>query len=458
MPFSYFLLTIALLFLSTHSIAQDTKRLEELTRRLEEINKQIEACGSDLGCIHSKMKDIDQITKEIQTLQNDLQKNPDNLFDDAANNLPKENQFPPPFDKVTSLYIKHTMVSSNIMKIDCNAINSSREEILKKINKIYKKGIALTGPSWPLPLVRCKETNVKLKESGIISSTDYHLEYELEFTDKAIWTSDYILLIGDSTIDYSDKQSYKLGLASPKARSSKVLHFTGWILDYSKDPPIQLPLNRYEILEQDVIDFGVQVPSYQGYTMILPENIALDKNDKYKLGKVSNYRMMLPYQIVKFYSDLKSELFIENTDLIVDLSGSIDEQFSPEQIQTFFQKGKFTKTFGFGGITQTIEIGFPTFDCDDQMTSTKGAIVRAGDCIDHGGYVIASNKSTVVNGKAVARIGDKVMCYKHGQTEIISTSKNKVTSNKKQIARVGDKTKCGAKLLGGSMNTFAGDK
>ena len=80
------------------------------------------------------------------------------------------------------------------------------------------------------------------------------------------------------------------------------------------------------------------------------------------------------------------------------------------------------------------------------------------DCLDHGGYVIASDKSTIVNGKPVARIGDKALCYKHGQTEIISASKNKVTSNKKQIARVGDKTKCGAKLLGGSMNTFAGDK
>ncbi|MGB5289140.1 MAG: PAAR domain-containing protein, partial [Ignavibacteriaceae bacterium] len=74
------------------------------------------------------------------------------------------------------------------------------------------------------------------------------------------------------------------------------------------------------------------------------------------------------------------------------------------------------------------------------------------------GYVIASDANLTVNGKTVARIGDKVICYKHGETEIIAVEKNNVTAGKKQIARIGDKTKCGATLLGGSRNTFAGDK
>ena len=414
-PFNFFFVTISILLLSSHIIAQDSKRIEELTRKLEDLNKQIEGCGSDLGCIQSKMNQIEQISKEVQSLQKELQKDPGKFIEDATGNLPKQNQFPPPFDKITTLYVKHTVASSTFMKLDCNFINSTREDILDKVDEIYKKGKGLTGPEWALPLVRCKETNVKVKEKGIVSTTEYHLEYELEFVDKAIWTSDYILLVGDSILGYSDKHSYKLGLSSPKTRSSKVLHFTGWILDYSKDPPIQLPLNKYEILEQDIIDIGVQVSSYQGYALIFPENFVIDKNDKYKLGRITNYRMMLPYQIVRFYSGLNSELFLENTDLIVDLSGSVDEQFSPEQIQALFQQGKFTKNYSYGGITQTIEIGFPTFECDDQITASKGAIVRAGDCIDHGGYVIASDNSTIVNGKPVARIGDKVLCYKHGQ-------------------------------------------
>jgi len=100
-----------------------------------------------------------------------------------------------------------------------------------------------------------------------------------------------------------------------------------------------------------------------------------------------------------------------------------------------------------------------SLDCDEQLSSGKGALVLAGDCIDHGGYVIANDKTTTtVNGKLVAKIGDKVLCFKHGKTEIIATYKSNVLSNKKQIARIGDKTKCGAKIIGGSMDTFAGDK
>ena len=254
-PFNYFLVTISILLLSTHNIAQDTKKIEELTRKLEDLNKQIEACGSDLGCIQSKMNQIEQISKEVQSLQKDIQKDPGKFIEDATGNLPKENQFPAPFDKISDIWLKHTMAASNILKFDCNFINTTREDILNKVDEIYKKGKGLTGPEWALPLVRCKETTVKVKEKGMVSTTEYHLEYELEFVDKAIWISDYILLVGDSVLGYSDKQSYRLGLASPKARSSKVLHFTGWILDHSKDPPIQMPLNSYKILEQDIIEW-----------------------------------------------------------------------------------------------------------------------------------------------------------------------------------------------------------
>jgi len=221
---------------------------------------------------------------------------------------------------------------------------------------------------------------------------------------------------------------------------------------------VQLPLNRYEILEQEIIDIGAQVPSYKGYTLIIPESFAENKNDKHKLGKVTSYRMMLPHQIVRFYPVSKPELFVENTELISDMIVTTDETYSSEEIQSFFQQGQFTKNYSAKGITQVLEIGFPTLGCDDQISSTKGAIILSGDCIDHGGYVIASDTSTIVNGKPVARIGDKVLCYKHGNSEIILLGSNKVTSGKKKIARIGDKTKCGATLLGGSRNTFAGNK
>ncbi|MGB5530847.1 MAG: PAAR domain-containing protein [Ignavibacteriaceae bacterium] len=458
---NYFLVVTSTLLLSAHTLlkAQDTKKIEELTRKLEEINKQMEACGSDLGCVQSKISEIEQISKEIQSLQKDIQKDPGKFIEDVTSNLPKENQFPAPFEIITKTWLKHTMAVSAIMRLDCNVINSTREGVLDQINSIYNKGKGLTGPNWPLPLNHCEETNIKLSEHGILNEPDNHyLDYKLEFIDNAVWTVDFILLIGDAQIGYKDKQTYTLGVASPHKRISKVLNFSGWIKDHSKNPPVELPLNRYEILKQEIIDIGVQVPSYQGYTLIVPENMIEDPNDKYKIGKATSYRMLLPYQIVRFYPASKPELYIENTKLIGNISNATDAKFSPQKIQSYFQKGKFIKNYSADGITQVLEIGFPGMGCDDQVSSDKGAIILSGDCIDHGGYVIASDANLTVNGKTVARIGDKVICYKHGETEIIAVEKNNVTAGKKQIARIGDKTKCGATLLGGSRNTFAGDK
>lgn len=461
-PFLNTLLTIIISFLLfSHPLlfAQETTKIEELTRKLEEMNKQIEGCGTDINCLQSKLKQLEQLTKEIESLRNQIEADPVGAMDELINTLPKENEFPPPFDKISTTWLRHTMAISTIMKFDCNVITDTREKTLDKIDEIYKKGKGLTGPEWPLPLAHCEETNVKLSEHGIMNEPEaYYLDYKLEFTDKGIWTADYVLLIGDKHIGYEDKQTYKLGVASPHKRTSKILSFSGWIMDHGKNPPMQLPINRYEILEQDIIDIGVHVPSYQGYTLILPENIPVDKKNKYKLGKVISYRIILPYQIVRFYPASKPELFVENTELISEMIVTTNAAYSSEEIQSFFQQGQFTKNYSAKGITQVLEIGFPSLGCDDQISSTKGAIILSGDCIGHGGYVIASDTNTTVNGKPVARIGDKALCYKHGKTEIILASSNKVTSGKKQIARIGDKTKCGAKLLGGSHDTFAGDK
>jgi uncharacterized Zn-binding protein involved in type VI secretion len=441
------------------TFAQDSKKIEELTRKLENLNKQIEACGDDIGCIQGKMNQIQQVSNEIQKFQNELQKDPSSIEEELINTVPKESQFPPPFDKITEEWLRHTFSASRVLRFDCNKINSTRENVLDKIDKIYKKDKGLTGPPFPLPLVYCEETTVTLKERGKLNEPDqYYLEYEVEFTDNAAWTSDYILLIGDKYLDYEEKLSYKLGLAHPHNRNAKVINYTGWIMDNSKKPPLKLPINRYKILEQDIIDIGVQVPSYKGYTLIFPDNIIEDKKNKHKLGEVKSYRMVLPHQIVRFYSDLNPELFLENTELVADLNSTIDEQFSAEEVQMIFQKGEFAKIYSTKGITQELEIGIPSLGCNEQLSSSKGAIILSGDCIDHGGYVIATDKSTIVNGRPVAKVGDKVICFKHGETEIVLTENINVTSNKKRIARIGDKTKCGAKLLGGSRNTFAGNK
>lgn len=451
--FNYLLAFTASILLSSFNLsyAQYPERIEELTRKLEVLNKQLEACGSDMGCFQSKMAQIQQLSKEVQSLKQDLNKNPEKLSKGFANNLQKENEFPPPFDKISKPWIEHTMAVSTVLKLNCKTISETRQEVSDWLDEIYKKRKGLGGPGWALPLAKCEETSVKLIEHCTINEPGYmFLDYNLQFVDKVAWIVKYHLIVGGQNMKLHDKVTYSLGLADQNNRKAAVLSYRGWIMDQSKNPPVKLPFTSYEILEEEVPAF-MGFLSFQGYTMIFP-GIVEDPTDKYKVGKVSEYKLILPLQIIRFYT-AKPDEYIETT---VDF---MEDTFTPEEVHGFFEQGNFKKSYSSGGVTQEIEIGSLSLDCDEQSSSSKGAIILAGDCIDHGGYVIADEKvTTTVNGKPIAKIGDKVLCFKHGKTEIIASSNSNVLSNKKQIARIGDKTKCGAKIIGGSMDTFAGDK
>ena len=78
-------------------------------------------------------------------------------------------------------------------------------------------------------------------------------------------------------------------------------------------------------------------------------------------------------------------------------------------------------------------------------------LIRVGDPTSHGGTVQAGSDTFVVDGRGVARIGDKVSCPIHGDTVINSGSDTYVTDGK-QTARDGDTTACGATLSATQAN------
>lgn len=406
----------------------------------------------------NKMK---QIIKEIQALhKTDPYITGETTNDDFLNELPSlEGEFPPEYQRLVELWLKHALAATKDLKLNCDNIENTKNAVLDEIEKVYKVKGSLKE-EWPLPVHDCNRTYVNLREHGTLNEPEaYYLDYSLELTDEAVWTVDYAMLVGKKPFNFQDKYSFRLGLADSSNRKCRVTSFSGWIMGDINSKPVKFPLNRYEIINQGVIENGVQPTSDRFYARIYPNKIIEDPKDRFKLlGKVTEYKMLLPYQIVRFYSAENHELYVENTILLTLLNEVTEEIFTPEEVQKFFQDGKFKKTYGFGDITQELEIGYPPLGCYEQTTSTDGAIVLNGDCIDHGGYVIASDTAMTVNGKAVARIGDKVICHKHGKTEIIASSKTELTVDNKRVARIGDRTKCGAKLLGGSMDTFAGNK
>ena len=81
--------------------------------------------------------------------------------------------------------------------------------------------------------------------------------------------------------------------------------------------------------------------------------------------------------------------------------------------------------------------------------------ILVGDKTDHGGDVIEGAPTSVVGTRAIARIGDKVSCPKHGHggTTVIASGDPTCIIDGQPAARDGDKTACGATLIASQANS-----
>lgn len=90
------------------------------------------------------------------------------------------------------------------------------------------------------------------------------------------------------------------------------------------------------------------------------------------------------------------------------------------------------------------------------IISMSRPIIVVGDRTDHGGVVISGSPFSDIDGKQIARIGDKVTCPKkgHGSVTTIVTGDNTAIIDGQPVARHGDKTACGATLLSSQITTY----
>lgn len=78
--------------------------------------------------------------------------------------------------------------------------------------------------------------------------------------------------------------------------------------------------------------------------------------------------------------------------------------------------------------------------------------IVVGDQLAHGGAVVEGTPTTTTGGKMIARVGDKAVCRKHGNT-VIATGDPTCMIDGKPAARHGDKTACGAVLIASQAPT-----
>jgi uncharacterized Zn-binding protein involved in type VI secretion len=86
------------------------------------------------------------------------------------------------------------------------------------------------------------------------------------------------------------------------------------------------------------------------------------------------------------------------------------------------------------------------------------AAARQGDSIICGGEIgtiIGGSPNVFCNKLPLSRVGDPVICKKHG-AQSIATGSSSVFANQKAVARVGDTCTCGAVILTGSPNVIVG--
>ena len=76
-------------------------------------------------------------------------------------------------------------------------------------------------------------------------------------------------------------------------------------------------------------------------------------------------------------------------------------------------------------------------------------IIVLGDSTDHGGQVISGSPTQAINGKPIARVGDKVDCPRkgHGVNAIVEGDPDYLV-NGLPVALDGHKTECGCALIG----------
>jgi len=442
-----FLITI-LFNLGGDILSQDYSKMIEIQQRLQELFVQLQNSKDQAT--------TDQIHKEMEALTIEMTEEGKRLEKEI---LPKVEEFekslPPILKKISKLDKEINALEEDLIS-NAEKINEASKEILRLMGDLYlnEDNIATDLTSFIVSLKFCKEVVVNFETKGRGSNPDhFEVSYDIKMPINAYWTADYLVDVIKRK-GYLHSHTIKSVKSENISEEMKVINLSGWKQVIRPGmPPTTGPIDKY-----------VYKPGLGSITLGPTKAKEFDFNDPSTWPDEIVSEYMLGYT-PPFVTFLSSQDQIEAIGVPIPCMTNIENltYITPDELNKGIREGTYSKvitkdTFfpNCDESTITLSIDFPNLLCDQH--ADKGALATADACIDHGGYVLTTEDHVFAHGKPVARVGDHVLCLRHGITEIVGDKDVKVYSDEQRIARVGDKTKCGAIIMGGSFNVYAGER
>jgi uncharacterized Zn-binding protein involved in type VI secretion len=420
----------------------------ELSSKIQKLMMQMQNTQNQTERVQIQ-KEVDLITKEYFEEAEKVEKEINIAVQEFERSLP------PILKRIHELDKKINSLDDDLNS-NAEEINESSKEIIRLMGDLYlnEDKVATELTSMIVSLKFCKEITVNFETKGRGSNPDlFEVSYDIKMPLKAFWTIDYLVDVIQRK-GYLHSHTIKTMKSENVSGEMEVISLSGWKqVIRSGMAPTTGPIDKY-----------VYKPGVGSITLGPAKAKEFDFNDPVTWPDeiVSEYVLGYTPPFVIF---LSSQDQTEEVGIPIPCMTNLKNltYIRPGEINKGILEGTYSKVINKDTFfpncdesTISLSIDFPNMLCDQH--SDKGALATADACIDHGGYVLATDDLVYAHGKPIARVGDHVLCLRKGITEIIGDKDVKVYSDEQRIARVGDKTNCGAIIMGGSFNVFAGNK
>ena len=441
--FLFIILTIFFYF-SCNSLPQDQSKLMEISSKIQKLVMQMQNTRDQA--------ERERIQKEVESLTNEYFEEAEKVEREIQPMLKEfENSLPPALQEIYKL---ERQLDDLKPETDMDKINDISNQIIDKMGKIYSGKISVDTEltSFITSTKFCKKGQLTCEIEGSAIQPDfYDVNYKMIVNMDMVWVADYVVDILQKkgyliayTIDTYASETEPEEIRFPKLSGTKNIIRLN-------QPVTRGPIDKYKL-----------EPGF-GYFQIAPTDLKIfniEDVQSWPDEMVNEYTISLIPPHILFYSSMDD---VTLSPWAPYPHTKISDNISPNELNEGIQKGEYSKTITLNDppgpalkTTLKFHLLFQSLICDEK--GNIGAMAVSGACIDHGGYILATDDLVYIDGKPVARVGDNVLCFRHGVTEIIGDKNVEVYSEKQRVARVGDKTKCGAVILGGSRNIYVGDK